>query len=441
MRLKQLTLRNMRLFDEQEQTLTFAQDKNVTVLVGNNGSGKSTILDAIALEISAFVANFRGQSLKQFSDADVHIKENNSLSDYLKVDAVFGTTYNGDLEIIRTRQGSVKAPSGSLINVNDYADRLIGMVNANEPCILPIIAYYGTGRGQIKAPARKRDFQKIFTRWDGYTGSLEADTNFKRFIEWFDMMEDQERREREARRDFDYHSPILSAIRNALGSFVGNRFTNPRMLLSPLRFVMDEKVGRNKIRELRIEQMSDGYKIITAMVADIASRMAELNPLLEDPLSGTGIVLIDELDLHLHPKWQRIIIDSLTKTFRHIQFIVTTHSPIILSGALEKAQIIILDEHGQQQEVQASSYINYDISQLLLSDLFDLVSTRSPKWDALLKEQQTLLGKQNPSAEELERLKSISDRLSSLSIGDSLEAIRSRELVYAIAKKLGIEDA
>lgn len=440
MRLKRLTLRNMRLFNANEQILSFDEDKNVTILVGNNGSGKSTVLDSIAVEISAFIANFKGQSAKQFTDSDVHFDENDILGDYLKVGAIFGTKYNGDLEIIRTRQGGSKAPEGSLKNVNDYAEKLIEMVNSNEDCILPVVAYYGTGRGQINPPARKRDFKKAFTRWDGYSGALEANTNFKRFIEWFDLMEDKERRDREEKRDFDYKSPYLETIRKALKAFVGERFSNPRMLLSPLRFVMDEKIGRGKTREVRIEQMSDGYKIITAMVADIASRMAELNPNMSNPLMGSGIVLIDEVDLHLHPRWQRVIIDNLAKTFPKIQFIVTTHSPLIISGAFDNAQIIILGENETKQEVLASRYINYDISQLLLSELFDLPSSRAPKWDSLLMEQSSLLRKSHLSEDEQARLKQLSSELSALSIGDSLDSIRSRELMYKIAEQLGIKN-
>lgn len=118
------------------------------------------------------------------------------------------------------------------------------------------------------------------------------------------------------------------------------------MMIHPLRFVMDERVGDGKYRQLRIEQMSDGYKIVTAMVADIASRMAEANPDMENPLMSNGIVLIDEIDLHLHPKWQRTIIGSLSKTFPNIQFIVSTHSPVILSGAMDTAQVIVLGEDG-----------------------------------------------------------------------------------------------
>lgn len=436
--LKQLSLRNFRLFGEKEQLLKFNSGKNVTVLVGNNGCGKSSILDAIAISISTFTSNFPGQSIKQFKESDVHITEDEDYGDYLQVESVFETSYNGDIDILRYRQGNSKAPEGVLKNVNSYAELLMAKINKEENCVLPVVAYYGTGRGQIKAPERKRDFKKAFTRWDAYTGALDACANFRQFIEWFDLMEDEERREKESRRDWDYKSKPLESVRKALTTFVGDKFSNPRMMIHPLRFVMDESIGEDKIRQLRIEQLSDGYKIVTAMVADIASRMAEANPDMDDPLQSNGIVLIDEVDLHLHPKWQRTIIGNLTKTFPNIQFIVSTHSPIILSGATNDAQVIMLREDSII-DTDAKEYETYDISQLLLSELFGLKSSRSPQWDSLLSEQSDLLKKNERSLEENARLKVLDKLLSQLSFGDSIEQIKSRELLYRIANRLNLE--
>lgn len=436
--LKQLSLRNFRLFGEKEQLLKFNSGKNVTVLVGNNGCGKSSILDAIAISISTFTSNFPGQSIKQFKESDVHITEDEDYGDYLQVESVFETSYNGDIDILRYRQGNLKAPEGVLKNVNSYAELLMAKINKEENCVLPVVAYYGTGRGQIKAPERKRDFKKAFTRWDAYTGALDASANFRQFIEWFDLMEDEERREKESRRDWDYKSKPLESVRKALTTFVGDKFSNPRMMIHPLRFIMDESIGEDKIRQLRIEQLSDGYKIVTAMVADIASRMAEANPDMDDPLQSNGIVLIDEVDLHLHPKWQRTIIGSLTKTFPNIQFIVSTHSPIILSGATNDAQVIMLREDSII-DTDAKEYETYDISQLLLSELFGLKSSHSPQWDSLLSEQSDLLKKNDRSLEENARLKVLDKLLSQLSFGDSIEQIKSRELLYRIANRLNLE--
>ena len=86
--------------------------------------------------------------------------------------------------------------------------------------------------------------------------------------------------------------------------------------------------------ELRVDQLSDGEKCTLAMVGDLARRMAIANPDLDDPLDGDGVVLIDELDLHLHPGWQRHVVSALQETFPNCQFVVSTHSPQIVSHVL-----------------------------------------------------------------------------------------------------------
>ena len=83
--------------------------------------------------------------------------------------------------------------------------------------------------------------------------------------------------------------------------------------------------------ELRVEQLSDGEKCTLAMVGDLARRMAIANPAREDPLAGEGVVLIDEVDLHLHPRWQRDVVSAFEETFPNCQFLVSTHSPQVVS--------------------------------------------------------------------------------------------------------------
>lgn len=103
-----------------------------------------------------------------------------------------------------------------------------------------------------------------------------------------------------------------------------------------------EKVGLARFNDL-----SDGYRNMVAMVADIAYRCAQLNPQMgEDVTVNTkGIILIDELDLHLHPKWQRRVVPDLRKTFPNIQFIITSHSPFIIQS-MNPGEVIDLDNMG-----------------------------------------------------------------------------------------------
>lgn len=426
----------MRVFGENEQVISFAPDKNVVIFLGNNGCGKTTILDALSVMESFFIAAFPGQSGRSFSPYDVHIREDGTLSDFLSVEICM---LDGEKSIhsISGRKGLLSPLKSNVKEMKDYASFLLEEIRNEQDVELPILAYYGTGRGRIQPPERKRNFQRSYFRWDCFSDSLEPDTNFKRFFAWFDSMEDEERREREKRRDFTYRYPVLEAVRKALVNFIGENYRDPRIEIHPLRFVVDEMRGQH-VRELRIEQLSDGFKIVTAMVADIASRMAEANPEKENPLLTSGIVLIDEIDLHLHPRWQRMILQQLNKTFPNIQFIVTTHSPVVLVGALDFSQIFVLDG----KEIRFShfeEYTSYDVSQILLSDLFDLPTARAPQWDSKIRLRDELLEKSNLSEEDKLKLAKLDTELSGLVFGDSMKEIEIRNLVYKIADKLNVK--
>ena len=123
----------------------------------------------------------------------------------------------------------------------------------------------------------------------------------------------------------NYIDRQIEAVRNSVYEMLEG-FSKLRIRRSPLRMTIN-KNGE----ELIINRLSDGEKCLLAMVGDIARRLAIANPGLENPLTGEGVVMIDEIELHLHPTWQRKIIPSLTRTFPNLQFIFTTHSPQVIS--------------------------------------------------------------------------------------------------------------
>lgn len=428
----------MRLIGAEAQTIQFDSQKNVTVLLGDNGCGKTTILDSIAFILSPFLSQFPTIPDSQLTEWDVHQNDDGHTAPYLAVEADF-TAGGRIIPVTRYRKGIGKTPESNLKEIKAYALGLKQAVVDHTPGVtIPIFAYYGTGRGQITAPERKRNFQKIFERWDCYKNAMQPATDFKSFFAWFDLMEDEERRVGKARRDYDYRLPSLNAVRAALSNFIGNRLSDPRIELHPLRFVMTEHCDKGINRTLRIEQMSDGYKIIIAMVADIASRMAEANPAMLDPLQSEGIVLIDEVDLHLHPLWQRNIIHQLARTFPNVQFIVTTHSPVVVAGAADIAEIVPLQMGAVGNTGVDDDPSLMDIGQILLSNMFGLKSLRSPRWDTALQRRNELLSKGQLSDEEQQELNSLDVQLSELEQGETSEAIQANKLLKEIANKLGI---
>ena len=193
------------------------------------------------------------------------------------------------------------------------------------PLSLPIVAYYDTDRTVLQ-PHRRRSLERTSQRYQALQGALGARTDFKDFFNWFYAAENQELREQREERNFNRQLRELQAVRRAIESMVPG-VSDPRTLMRPLRFVVTiNHKGRGK-EECSVQQLSGGYRVILALAADVARRMAQGNPHLDDPLASEAVVLIDEVDLHLHPSWQQSILDDLMRTFPNAQLIVSTHSP------------------------------------------------------------------------------------------------------------------
>ena len=423
MRINNVTFRNLRLFGGAEQRVSFCPDKKVSIMLGNNGAGKTSLLYGMSTLLSHYFEPFPSISTRSFMDSDVHVVSATSRADYMKVGMELQAPNFPCISIEQYKKGNASSvPSSNLQAIKEYALSLKSAIDNQAQVALPIFAYYGTERGQISAPERRRDFNTVFPRWAAYESALEPSTNFKRFFTWFERNEDIERRIKleqveQNKRGPLYSSPVLNAVREAL-SKMELHLVNPRVLVSPLRFVMDDVSDSKHPKEVRIEMMSDGYRIMIAMIADIAARMAEANPDeassgVKNPLETPGIVFVDEIDLHLHPKWQRTVLRQLTTIFPNVQFVVTTHSPNVVLGSLDFAQVIKL-EHGEViDSIDLQQYSTYDVSLLLLSDLFEMDNVRSDDFKKLDDEVQSLLAHSNLTEEEMERLKTLMQQMQS----------------------------
>ncbi len=339
MKIKQLTLTNFRCFD----ALSLSFDERLTLLIARNGAGKSTVLDALAIALGAFLTRLPGVSGLNPKKTDFLVNTVGDKPAYMRIHCQTedGLCWDKTEKRDQSKKTLQQIPTGiGLKQLNAYVDSWINAYNDKQAFELPVFIYYGTGRGVFSVPQRKRSFAQTFPRFDTFKDALESRTNFKRFVEYFYFLEDQENRLQKQQRSFDVELPELRAIRLAISHMMPG-FSSPRSS-SPAGIIVDWHKSETETTELRIEQLSDGYRTTLAMVMDIASRMAEANPEKTAPLEGKGVVLIDEVDLHLHPSWQREFLPRLQQTFPQLQFIVSTHSPFIIQSVKE-AKLIDLD--------------------------------------------------------------------------------------------------
>ena len=239
------------------------------------------------------------------------------------------------------RQGRTVVEAG----LKEEIDRIVHADRAGaEPLDLPIIANYDANRAVFDAPQRRRGFKTEFRRYAALEGALSARTNFREFFKWFYAKENEELREQKARRNFDFRLKDLNAVRKAIERMVRG-VSDPRIELGPLRFVVSVDSG-SKPENLTLNQLSGGYRIMLALAADLAWRMAQGNPHLEDPLASEAIVLIDEIELHLHPSWQQRVLPDLARTFPNTQFVVSTHSPQVLTSVRPDRVVELRRENG-----------------------------------------------------------------------------------------------
>lgn len=306
--------------------------KGVNVIVGVNGAGKSAILDCTAIMLSRLVGRIRSTSGtgRFFSESDIN-------NDARFIQSEIEVSFQGEAvrwHVTKRRRGRAGQRISGLDNLRKHVDTFRISISENESNSLPLAIYYPVNRAVLDIPLRIRK-RHPFDRLSAYDQALSGNLNsFRIFFEWFREREDLENEHRLEKPRFRDHQ--LAAVRAATERFLPG-FTNLRIKRSPLRMIV-----RKNREELIVNQLSDGEKCMLAMVGDLARRMAIANPNMKDPLEGAGIVLIDEVDLHLHPAWQRRIVTSLEDTFPNCQFLLSTHSPTILSH-LEPNKIWILE--------------------------------------------------------------------------------------------------
>jgi predicted ATP-binding protein involved in virulence len=316
--------------------------------VGENGTGKTSLLDALAVAVGSWFLGVDGVDTRHIYPHEVRLQAFPSEA---------GTHWEGQYPCFIEASGSIghaptiwrrslNGPDGrttriGAAGIKKLAEQATRAVREGQSINLPLISYYGTGRlwlvpreqGQVKEPPSSL-LTKQLSRLDGYKTSVDPRLSVSALTQWI---------ARQSWLSFQQggqDSQSFQVVRRALVQFIPG--------VEDLYF--DANLGEVILRFANGDQqpfmnLSDGQRAMLAVVGDLAQKAATLNPHLgADVLRETeGVVMIDELDLHLHPTWQRHVIEDLRTTFPKIQFICTTHSPFLIQSLRSGEELLMLE--------------------------------------------------------------------------------------------------
>ena len=353
MKLEKIRITNYRCFKDAD--IEF--DDHATLIVGKNGAGKTAILDAVAVAVSTFLLGIDGGVSRSISKDDAryefHDLDGTVDPQHLfpvSIESIGDCLDNCDVKWMR----SLNSESGNttvkeareLTNISKDAQKRI--MTGDKSLILPLISYYGTGRLYVQKK-EKKNIKSLteFKRQVGYVDCMAAESNEKLMLNWFQIQTLKSLQEQQRTGKVEKSlllKTVESAICKCFERISGSKNADIVFDLDTHRLVLNFEGTDGSLQKFAMDEMSDGYKNTLSMIGDIAYRMAVLNPMLGDKVleETTGVVVIDEIDLHLHPQWQQTIISDLNTIFPKIQFIVSSHAPAVINS-VAKEQIRILD--------------------------------------------------------------------------------------------------
>jgi len=348
MKIRELKIVNFRGF--QELIIKFPEDTNVIVFIGVNGAGKSAVLDAIGILLGILFNKVRAKIPKVLNRDDIKLNTEKYLLEIAFFHStVYSMSLNEPLPLEEKLTGSYEVFIDQIRKSSNYPlfiyhpiNRIFNEENSN---------FDSRNKPDLFSP-QCYVYEKAFSDYSTSPCNI-----FDIFIRWFRQQEDLENQNKIAEQDFNIRSELLEAIRIAISKFLNKfqsaQFSNLRIERKQNidnRFIPDQEFNISELcidkdgQRFKFSQLSSGEQMVLFLVADIARRLAIANPILPNKLEGEGVILIDEIDLHLHPQWQRRILPALTSTFPNLQFIVTTHSPQVLSH-LSRNSVILLEDH------------------------------------------------------------------------------------------------
>lgn len=331
MQIKRLALTQVRGFERAE----FTFQPGMNVLVGVNGAGKSTVLEALRILLSQLLPKCspsRSPS-SEFKKSDIRVNRG-ALTAELRFDlAVIAFDYLVHIPqtghpVDTTGEGEVREKTYELIGRHELTPR------EPEPYLesdfyAPLAVYFSTRRSLPNMTAPRGSTKTL-----AYAGALadNRELRLREFAEWWLVQASLGKESGHSR-----FGKRMEVLNDAVCGFLDGCSNVRAVREREVTLLIDKADG-----PLDVRQLSDGERSLLSLVLDLARRLSLVNPKMKNPLEAEAVVLIDELDLHLHPSWQRTVVHKLVETFPRCQFVVTTHSPQII-GEVPPEQVILLD--------------------------------------------------------------------------------------------------
>lgn len=351
MHIEKVTIENFRCFEHLEVKL----NPDVNVFVGNNGSGKSALLDAIAASLFPYLSNVQNFSEhKQLQQSIVKVKDFRvTKKEQIAGDISFNFS-STSFPDVKSKYEFRESTSGNTIvnpiipNSTEFHQairREHDYFNRSSRPQIPLAVYYQGHRSFAGIEDIKTLQNRSFDRFSSLNRSLDAAANFNDLAQWFFVRELQELRAAKQSGDINLELEDLKAVRSAVAFLIhpsSSVYFSQETSKAELKVKWTDEIGNEK--DLLVNQLSAGYRNMLALVMDFARRLVQANPNIEKPLSAEAVLLIDEIDLHLHPVWQQSVIPDLRRVFPNTQILVTTHSPEVVT-TVEQHQVFLLENY------------------------------------------------------------------------------------------------
>jgi predicted ATP-binding protein involved in virulence len=340
MQISKIVIKNFRGFELKE----FYLDPFFTVAIGDNGAGKSTLLQAAQVAAGAFFLGLPYVNRRHIHEDEIRTSFNETSRQWIHhtpTKIVASGIINGSEQFTWRREipkygQSTSSKIADVGVIKTIAENYVKSINQVDRPLLPVIAYFGIKQlGGSVFKRKKTKTKKVIIR-DGYYNALGSKSDEASYIAWFYYYENNLQGGMEFEGTYE---AFIEAIEKAIPYLSNVTFDRIQ-----LQLVADCEIPGQEKRRLPQQMMSDGVKRVLGIVADIAYRCVTLNGFQgRNAIRGSnGVVMIDELDMHLHPKWQRHIVSNLKDAFPNIQFITTTHSLFIIQS-LNSHELINLD--------------------------------------------------------------------------------------------------